>query len=497
MGTTCIRAVIVLFAVLSVFSCSEVLKGALEKGRRYILGNEPTGYISDFCAQEGENNREALLTWTNPARSDFEGVRVLRRTDRFPASYDDTGASVLYDGTGCRYRDRGLSNNTTYYYAAFPKNGTVYSNEGFLGSYSVADTPRDILARSFFIIGGSGAFSNPEANLVADIDVFDPVKESFYSESPPLTLPNTRMFCAVVSLGGKIYIFGGKNSTPAVSDKVDILDLNVDPPVWSSGAVMASPRCALSAVAFNGKIFCLGGSTTTSAGGGLATNYVYDTASNTWLPYLTTTCANLPTARSAFSAVAFRGTLYYYGGVSTGGAILGSGEYRSLFLNQPSTNNLSGMWAYVGANYSFYHKELNDGREVAFFLTFGGTSQTPQTTLPAGGTYNFDTKSVYASLIPISTGVAPVGYQVYAPSSSTGIAAYANRSYSGCEYFGDYIYLFGGLGPTNGTNPPVSNLVERLDVKDGDLYNAKWTSVNTISLPMSARYAFGITKVNF
>ena len=74
-----------------------------------------------------------------------------------------------------------------------------------------------------------------------------------------------------------------------------------------------------------------------------------------------------------------------------------------------------------------------------------------------------------------------------------GIENFTNRAYAGCEYYGDYIYLFGGLA---GSPVPIaSTLIERLDVKDGDLYNGDWTSAGVDAL-QTARYGFGITRVN-
>ncbi len=41
----------------------------------------------------------------------------------------------------------------------------------------------------------------------------------------------------------------------------------------------------------------------------------------------------------------------------------------------------------------------------------------------------------------------------------------------------------------------ASTLIERLDVKNGDLYNGEWTSAG-VDVLQTARYGFGITRVN-
>jgi hypothetical protein len=64
-----------------------------------------------------------------------------------------------------------------------------------------------------------------------------------------------------------------------------------------------------------------------------------------------------------------------------------------------------------------------------------------------------------------------------------------NRAYAGAESFGDYIYIFGGVNQTNAITS-----IERLNVNNGNP-NAAWTTLGVIL--GSARYGFGITKVNY
>lgn len=62
-------------------------------------------------------DRQITLSWTNPADADFAGVRILRKQGAYPAN--PTDGTVVYSGTGNTYVDTGLTNGTTYYYAAF------------------------------------------------------------------------------------------------------------------------------------------------------------------------------------------------------------------------------------------------------------------------------------------------------------------------------------------------------------------------------------------
>ncbi|MCX7039213.1 MAG: hypothetical protein NT005_08795 [Spirochaetes bacterium] len=463
-------------------SCSDLLRTAADKGKL----PEPAIIAADFNVQQGNDNRENLMTWTNPLSSDFSGVRLLKKTDGFPTGCDDADATLLYEGTGIRYRDSRLEPGSTYYYGIYVKSGTSYSDAGVFGSRQVTETALDIRKRSFFLIGGSSSYGAPTANLVASVNMYDPLTQQLIVNVATLT--NPRVFCAVASVNGKIYVFGGKDNS-GVSNKVDILDIATM--TWTSGTVMPQARCGLVAVPYNGRIYCLGGSNTADTAGVQAGNYIYDIASNTW-PSVTGICADLSSARCAFNGVAFRGMLYYFGGVTAAGNWTNDGQYRNLFTNQSVA--LGGLLYFLGCTQAFYYKDFSDGSEVAIFFTMGGSSTNTQTALPAAALNLLNNYLVYAAFMPNPTGLAPAGYRVMPPSGGgSGIENFTNRAYAGCEYYGDYIYLFGGLA---GSPVPIaSTLIERLDVKNGDLYNGEWTStgVDVLSTP---RYGFGITRVN-
>ncbi len=74
----------------------------------------PPGQVSSFVATVADG--QVQLSWGNPADADFAGVKVLRRTDRFPTAVDD--GQVVYQGvaTGCAETAFAVG---TYYYAAF------------------------------------------------------------------------------------------------------------------------------------------------------------------------------------------------------------------------------------------------------------------------------------------------------------------------------------------------------------------------------------------
>ena len=70
--------------------------------------------VSGFTASAGDS--KVSLTWVNPTDSDFAGVKLLCKTGDYPASYDDTTATLIYTGMAESYEDVELTNETTYYY---------------------------------------------------------------------------------------------------------------------------------------------------------------------------------------------------------------------------------------------------------------------------------------------------------------------------------------------------------------------------------------------
>jgi hypothetical protein len=60
------------------------------------------------------------LSWTNPSGYEgFEKVRILRKTDGYPAGPDDPSAVTVYEGDGSSKLDAGLAGETRYYYTLY------------------------------------------------------------------------------------------------------------------------------------------------------------------------------------------------------------------------------------------------------------------------------------------------------------------------------------------------------------------------------------------
>lgn len=104
--------------------------------------------VTNFVAQV-TSPTSVFLTWTIPAGSNPTAIRILRKTNGFPANKDD--GAIIYDALGTSATDTGLTSNTQYYYAAFAYSWIGYVSAGVrMGAYPnnqvpslVASTPTD------------------------------------------------------------------------------------------------------------------------------------------------------------------------------------------------------------------------------------------------------------------------------------------------------------------------------------------------------------------
>lgn len=72
------------------------------------------------------------LVWTHPPEPDFAAVRLIRKTGGFPTGPFD--GTLVYDGLATSTVDTGLTNGTTYYYAAY-----AYDTNGNFASGALDD----------------------------------------------------------------------------------------------------------------------------------------------------------------------------------------------------------------------------------------------------------------------------------------------------------------------------------------------------------------------
>ena len=90
--------------------------------------------VLSFKAVSGENH--ATLSWRNPEKYDFAGVKIQRSSDAYSKSVSD--GENIYQGQGCSFIDTGLTNETTYYYTIF----VFDSNENYSSGAIALAKPR-------------------------------------------------------------------------------------------------------------------------------------------------------------------------------------------------------------------------------------------------------------------------------------------------------------------------------------------------------------------
>ena len=145
--------------------------------------------------------------------------------------------------------------------------------------------------------------------------------EDSWSSKAPLQVARGGLGVAVVN--DKIYAIGGSTRTGSTGSPIfptSIVGTNeeYDPAtdIWTFKASMPTPRYNFATVAYQNKIYCIGGyiANASSRTGVTRTgvNEVYDPATNTW-----ETKTPMPTPRSDLQANVIKGKIYLIGGIIT------------------------------------------------------------------------------------------------------------------------------------------------------------------------------------
>ena len=139
------------------------------------------------------------------------------------------------------------------------------------------------------------------------LEVYDPLTDTWETKT---SMPTTRSFFTSSVVDGKIYCIGGEHNGNT-TNIVEVYDPTTD--TWETKASMPTSRGYLTSSVIDGKIYCIGGNTTTSEPK-FRSNIleVYNPVDNTW-----ETKANMPTARSNLSSVAWKNKIYVIGGMTS------------------------------------------------------------------------------------------------------------------------------------------------------------------------------------
>jgi len=147
------------------------------------------------------------------------------------------------------------------------------------------------------------------------VTALEPRTGTWSTEQP---MPEAVLDAGGTALGGKLYVVAGK-TTAGHRSAMDIYDPSTG--IWTTGPSLPGPAVENPAmVTLNGKLYVFGGSTSAFSGA-VHNAAVYDPTSKTWKRL-----APLATARAGATAQAIDGKIYVVGGMGASGASLAGVE---------------------------------------------------------------------------------------------------------------------------------------------------------------------------
>jgi N-acetylneuraminic acid mutarotase len=156
-----------------------------------------------------------------------------------------------------------------------------------------------VLDGKIYVVGGKIKGTN---EYVKKTEIYDPIKRDWI-EGPSPNIPRAKF--AMVTFGGKIYIFGGESERGIVKE-VEVFDPQKNR--WEIVGKMPNPRKGLSAVVFGNKIHILCGEDEREEVS-LNLHDVFDPRTGEW-----SEGTAAPMGRHASSLVVYRNRLYLIGG---------------------------------------------------------------------------------------------------------------------------------------------------------------------------------------
>jgi N-acetylneuraminic acid mutarotase len=233
---------------------------------------------------------------------------------------------------------------------------------------------------------------------------------------------------AVASVNNKIYVFGGWDGLGAVSNVVEVYDIQTQ--TWDRKANMNTAVVYAAAAVVGNSIHVLGGYNGSSI---LNRHQVYNTLTNTW-----SVSVNLPQARSGGSATVVSGRIYLIGGYYNNSPV------NSNFMFDPATTTWTSKSSMPTARTDFAIAQAYNGIYV-----IGGWNE-----------------------IALNT------HEYYDPANDTWTTLFpANYARAGCSagVVNNKIYVIGG-----GDQYSYNSKTEEYDP-----FTNEWTSTASIPLPRS------------
>ncbi|MDO8587803.1 MAG: carbohydrate-binding protein [Armatimonadota bacterium] len=129
------------------------------------------GPVTGFAVTPGDSQNS--LSWTNPTDNDLHGIRIMFKTTGYPTG--PTDGTQMYDGTGTSTVHTGLTNGTTYYYAAYAYDEVPNYSTGAQGSGTPGDTTAPGNVTGFIATSGdtqnSLSWTNPGDTDLAGVKI--------------------------------------------------------------------------------------------------------------------------------------------------------------------------------------------------------------------------------------------------------------------------------------------------------------------------------------
>ncbi len=173
-----------------------------------------------------------------------------------------------------------------------------------------------------YVVGGVSS----DGNITDKLERFDPATNTWETMSP---VPNNIWRASAATSGGKLYVFGGYQSTSGFPFNPTNRVFEYDPSndTWAEKSSMSTARGTSVAVEVSGKIHVIGG----AASDALSLHEVYDPSNDSW-----ESKASMTTARSGLTGVALEGKIFLVGGYFLSGGVV---SQKVLEVYDPSNNS--------------------------------------------------------------------------------------------------------------------------------------------------------------
>ena len=349
------------------------------------------------------------------------------------------------------------------------------------------------------------------SSIIVVLPVSGAILENTWVEKAPMH--ETRYYCGVATVNGKIYAIGGGSS---ITNSVE--EYNPANDTWSYKASMPTPRLNFATAVYHDKVYCIGGSRGSSSDtidNVTGVNEVYDPATDRW-----ETKTPMPTPRRIFTtAHVVDGKIYVIG------QYLNSTTQKQVFSNlnevyDPETDTWTTKSPMPIATTEFSGVFNN---KIYFFGGYSDRSNPPniyhrtltQIYDPATDTWSSGTpppKEIYTAAVGVTIGImAPKRMYVFGgkfnlvydpelDSWTSGAAFPTGRGYFAVAVLDDVIYIIGGIsisyeeGPQGA--PGVSTYYATVEAYTPFGYGTIPPVIN-LTYPENANYTSSEVTLNF